>query len=70
MVKNGFRQKQLDEIKWQESEKDGFDKSGLMPYCEACDRVKTGYFCTATQEEREKECLCAKAYNRIRRKWK
>lgn len=75
---NKERQKSLDKKKWLESEKKGEDMSGQMgwcPYCEHFDSDVSWFhqciirWCTATQEEREKQCLCAKAYNRmVRRK--
>lgn len=67
-MKNFERQKKLDEKKWIASEKKGFDMSAWMQWCGYCDK-KTGLCgtCTATQEEREGQCLCATAYNRMQR---
>lgn len=65
---NKDRQKSLDKKKWIESEKKGEDMSGAMLYCDACNKQNRTYECTATQEERESQCLCAKAYNRLQRK--
>lgn len=65
---NKERQKSLDKKKWLESEKQEFDMSGFMAYCEYCDnRGGMHGECQATQEEREKDCLCATAYNRMKR---
>lgn len=67
-MKNNERQKSLDKKKWIESEKNDFDMSGFMPYCQVCkerDCIDGG--CIATQEEREGQCLCATAYNRMKR---
>jgi hypothetical protein len=61
-------QKWLDEEKWIESEQAGIDRSGLENYCEFCEFVVTGYHCSAPQEKREKECLCAKAYRVMKKK--
>lgn len=65
---NKERQKSLDKKKWLASEKIFFDMSGFMPYCKVCkerDLIDGG--CIATQEEREGQCLCATAYNRMQR---
>lgn len=67
---NEARQKSLDRQKWIESEQQGFDMSGCMLYCEKCDRADHSHAtengkCYAAQQEREKNCLCAKAYNRL-----
>jgi hypothetical protein len=77
-MKNIERQKQLDEKKWIESEKQEFDMSGKMPWCSYCgmqgfdlcgDGKDKGIptICTSTQEERESQCFCATAYNRMKR---
>jgi hypothetical protein len=59
------RQQKLDLEKWLESEKQEFDMSGFMIYCECCsNRGGLHGECQATQEERESQCLCAKAYNK------
>ena len=65
---NKERQKSLDKKKWIESERYNLDFSGVMPYCEHCKHSTLGGNCTATQEERERKCLCATAYNRMQRK--
>lgn len=71
-MKNTQRQKSLDKKKWLESQAQGFDMSGCMIYCEKCEYADhthpTEYGkCHAEQKKREAECLCAKAYNRIKR---
>jgi hypothetical protein len=69
-------QKRLDKKKWLASEKRGHDLSGVFIQCHCCEKQtargwqKDGLFkhgCSATQEERESQCLCAKAYNRMYR---
>ena len=72
---NRERQKWLDKKKWLKSEKAGRDLSGNMDYCLSCkkqgvqfDDENMGFFiCESTQEEREKDNLCAKAYNKLYR---
>lgn len=60
-------QKWLDEEKWIESERAGIDRSGLLTHCEFCPFSGENYSCVATQEEREKSCLCAKAFKTMKR---
>lgn len=60
---NPKRQKALDKAKWLQSEQEHADLSGKQGYCSACP-MAVNQTCTATQAEREKESLCAKAYNR------
>ena len=65
---NKERQKSLDKKKWLLSERVNIDASGTMDYCSYCNKIDRSYFgCEATQEERESQCLCAKAYNRMER---
>lgn len=64
---NSERQKTLDKQKYVESQKAKKDLSGKMVYCEFCDTEKD-CVCRHDQEERESKCLCAKAFNRMRRK--
>ena len=45
MVRNAFKQAQLDKEKWLESEKNNEDMSGAMYYCDACEYQKNGYLC-------------------------
>lgn len=62
---NVERQKKLDKKKWEASIEAGRDKGGDMDYCEFCDKVHPIWkACNATQADREKGCLCAKAYNK------
>ena len=63
---NKERQKSLDKKKWIASEKKKLDYSGLMDYCRYC-MHKDWVQCTAPQQEREALCLCARAYNRMKR---
>jgi hypothetical protein len=58
-------QKMLDKQKWVESEQQGYDMSGCMLYCKHCEKCLSNSKCEATQEEREKYYLCAKAYKRM-----
>lgn len=67
MATNKERQKSLDKSKWICSEEFGQDLSGNMYYCECCGYA-TPIGCTATQEQREEKSLCAKAFNRVKRK--
>ena len=64
---NKERQKQLDKRKWIESEKEGYDKGGYMSYCDHCLWQDSWLNCTANQEDRVDNELCAKAYNRMYR---
>ena len=69
---NKKRQSWLDKKKWAESEAQGFDMSGCMPYCEKCEHADHSHptengKCYAAQEKREKLCLCARAYNKMSR---
>lgn len=59
------RQKKLDKKKWLLSEKLGVDKSGDMDYCGYCLYQDIEFNCFATQLDREMNCLCAKAYNKM-----
>ena len=61
---NKERQTELDIEKYLRSEFEQRDLSGKMPYCDFCAEVNNDNTCAATQEEREKNCLCAKAWNR------
>ena len=70
---NKQRQKSLDKKKWLESQQQGFDMSGCMPYCEFCEFADHSHptengKCYATQDERESNHLCAKSFNRMARK--
>lgn len=61
---NKARQKSLDKDKWLESEKQGKDLSGVMKYCPYC-KKRNKVPCDIPQQEREKDCLCAQAYNKF-----
>lgn len=71
-MKNTERQASLDKQKWLESERNGTDFSGWMPYCYECEYVDcyNNCRCSVTHEERVENCLCAKAYNRMVRRRK
>ena len=64
-MSNIKKQKRLDKKKWFESEKRGCDMCGQMEYCSACEIKELFGKCATTQMEREINCLCAKAYNRL-----
>lgn len=65
---NKERQKSLDKQKWLESEISSIDKSGIMVYCGVCEYKTSNFTCTATQKQRQENCLCAKAFNKMQRK--
>ena len=67
MIKNTVRQQQLDEKKYLTSQNYKRDLSGSMPYCLKCDKITYNHTCRATQQERESQCLCAKAFNKGQR---
>lgn len=67
---NKQRQEMLDQSKWLNSEQVGWDKSGAENYCEFCEcqvKVTDTGACIISQAEREKQCLCAKAFNKMKR---
>lgn len=65
-MKNIERQKALDKKKWFLSEKQNFDMSGFMLYCEYCEnRGGLHGECQIKQLDREMNCVCARAYNRM-----
>ena len=72
MARLNETQKRLDKKKWLESEKQGYDMSGCMLYCEKCqfadhsNKTESGN-CYATQDQRETDSLCAKAYNKMQK---
>lgn len=67
-MKNQERQNSLNKKKWLNSEKEGRDMSGCEPYCEFCVKHETPFVkCKYTQQERDEGCLCAKAFNRMKR---
>lgn len=63
---NKERQASIDKKKWFASKEVGYDTSGMSIHCYYCNK-QNGDICLATQEERESQCLCAKAYNRMKR---
>lgn len=67
MVKNSIKQKELDKEKWLKSELCNEDMSGAMYYCDACMYQCNGFACGVSHDDRVGKCLCAKAYNRLRR---
>lgn len=67
---NKERQARLDRRKWDVGLSWEQDPSGAMVYCYYCDRQVGFTKCGATQQEREAQCLCAKAYNKMRRECK
>lgn len=72
-MKNIERQRKLDEQKWLNSEGMGYDRSGCMDWCMYCDMQKNEYNvynksfwrCDIPQVDREMNCVCARAYNRM-----
>ena len=64
---NKERQQKLDKQKYLKSERIGVDMSGAMTYCCFCKEKKYPLNCDVAQEVRESKCLCAKAYNRMKR---
>ena len=67
-MKNIERQRLLDEQKWLASEAKGCDQSGKMDWCGYCKYNESG--CNETQLDREMNCYCATAYNKMVRKGK
>ena len=61
---NKDRQKELDFIKWNISQIEKKDMSGKMEYCEFCSYRNGLEECLMSQEKREQETLCAKAFNK------
>lgn len=68
-MKNVERQKQLNEQKWYVSEAKGESQSGKMDWCNFCDKHYKDC-CLVNHEQREANSLCAKAYNRMKRRTK
>lgn len=64
---NKQRQKSLDKRKWIASETLQRDLSGFMFWCETCQHYGN---CTIPQAERERNTICATAYNRMQRRGK
>lgn len=62
-------QERLDKKKYLDSEKIGFDVSGHLAHCQVCPcRMKGDCHCIASQEDRTKYCLCARAYDKLCKK--
>ena len=53
--------------KWFASKLYKNDLSGHMAWCNHCERQTPTHNCNAPQTKRDEECLCAKAYNRMKR---
>lgn len=58
-------QHRLDKRKWILSEKLGNDLSGYMDYCDFCPHRTSDKKCKLAQVDREINCICAKAYNKM-----
>lgn len=61
-------QNKLNREKWLESEKQGFDMSGCMPYCKFCNMADHSHQTEngksyASHYERTINCICAKSKN-------
>lgn len=54
--------------KWKESEKQGTDMSGYMSYCEFCENAKSCQAKVYNFGEINANFLCAKAYNRMKKR--
>jgi hypothetical protein len=59
------RQHYLDKKKYIKSEKFGSDFSGNMDYCGFCGFQRDNLTCPISQLDREMNCLCATAYNKM-----
>lgn len=66
-MNNKDTQAWLDKKKWLTSEKEGYDKSGDMEYCDYCDHQTPSGDCEVNQVHREVYYSCATAYNRLKR---
>ena len=61
-------QRELDRVKWLESEKTGKDMAGKMQYCFECvGRDIPNPTCNVSQELRTKNKLCAIAYTEMKK---
>lgn len=65
-------QSKCDQRKWNESRKEGHDKSGEMDYCEVCelrltDKNSEQNYCKLNHSERVSTRSCAKAYRKLER---
>lgn len=64
---NVERQKSLYNKRIKRQNVDGYDFSGLMPYCEFCDCANDlrWEYCAYSDYEMNEKCKCAKAFNRM-----
>lgn len=62
---NVERQRSLDIKKYIESEKVKSDMSGYMPYCKFCGNAKSCQAKVYDFNKINRDCLCAKAYNKM-----
>lgn len=65
---NKERQSILDKDKWFKSKELGRDLSGARPYCLCCPHATPTHNCYVKQKDREEQCLCAKAYNKLQKR--
>lgn len=61
-------QDRLDKKKYLDSEKIGFDLSGHLQHCQVCPCRMKDCHCLATQDDRVKYSLCARAYDKLCKK--
>lgn len=74
---NKQRQEKLNIEKWEASKRVMEDLSGQMLWCQYCPKCEkdtfvdyingSNNFCTAEQTEKDNLCLCAKAYNKLKK---
>ena len=67
MAKLTDLQARCDKKKYIDSENEGRDLSGSMPWCDVC-VYQYGSTCGIDHEERVKNSLCGKAYNKMTKK--
>ena len=67
MVSNIKNQKARNDEKWFKSKMYKSDLSGSMGWCLYCGSQTPTHKCNAPQTKRDQECLCAKAYNKMKR---
>lgn len=65
MITKAEKQKRLDQKKWKMSHVCGKDMSGQMEYCYYCSFQSKTHICTQKQDDREKLCFCAIAYEKM-----
>ena len=61
------RQQILNLDKYYASEKSKEDLSGKMSWCIDCPKQICYHSCSATQRERDENCLCAENYMKIKK---